>query len=230
MQGLADQAMRTAETSVGEAQGIGHTTSLCYALALAACPIALWVGNQTAAAHYTAMLADQSRQHGLSLLSTFASRFQRVIALKGGDLDTGSRPLHGSPKEIVDPNASFMVLTALTEQAEALGHAGQIDEGLALLEAGVEQCETGWLTPELLRLKGELLLMQSASAGAEAAKSLFQQALDQAHRQEMLSWELRAATSLARLLRLQEHPADAIAHLRPVYNRFTEGFGTADRS
>jgi predicted ATPase len=180
--------------------------------------------------YQTGMLADQSRQHGLSLLSTFASRFQRVIALKGGDLDTGSRPLHASPKEIVDPNASFIVLTGLTEQAEALGHAGQIDEGLALLEAGIEQCETGWLTPELLRLKGELLLMQSASAGAEAAKSLFQQALDQAHRQEMLSWELRAATSLARLLRLQEHPADAIAHLRPVYNRFTEGFGTADRS
>jgi predicted ATPase len=64
--------------------------------------------------------------------------------------------------------------------------------------------------------------------GAEAAKSLFQQALDEAHRQEMLSWELRAATSFARLLRLQEHPAEAIAHLQPVYNRFTEGFGTAD--
>ena len=57
--------------------------------------------------------------------------------------------------------------------------------------------------------------------------SLFQRALDEARRQEMLSWELRAATSLARLLRLQEHPADAIAYLRPVYNRFTEGFGTA---
>jgi predicted ATPase len=70
--------------------------------------------------------------------------------------------------------------------------------------------------------------MQSGSAGAEAAESLFQQALNQAHRQEMMSWELRAATSLARLLGLQEHPADAIAHLRPVYDRFTEGFGTAD--
>jgi predicted ATPase len=44
----------------------------------------------------------------------------------------------------------------------------------------------------------------------------------------MLSWELRAATSLVRLLRRQEHPADAIAHLRPLYDRFTEGFGTAD--
>jgi predicted ATPase len=43
-----------------------------------------------------------------------------------------------------------------------------------------------------------------------------------------LSWELRAATSLARLLRLHGPRADAIACLEPVYGRFTEGFGTAD--
>ena len=42
------------------------------------------------------------------------------------------------------------------------------------------------------------------------------------------SWELRAATSLARLLRDQRRPADSIGCLRPVFDRFTEGFGTAD--
>jgi predicted ATPase len=56
----------------------------------------------------------------------------------------------------------------------------------------------------------------------------FHQALDAASRQQTLSWELRAATSLARLLRNQGRPADAIACLQPVYDRFTEGFGTAD--
>jgi predicted ATPase len=228
LQGHADEAVRTAEMGVGEAQGVGHAMTLCYALALAACPIALWVGNRTAAAHYTGMLIDQSRKHGLSLLSTFASRFQRVVALKGGDLATGLRPLRISPQEIVDPNVSFGILTGLTEQAEALGHAGRIGEGLALLEAGIEQCETGWLTPELLRLKGELLLLQSTPAVVETAEGLFRQALDEARRQEALAWELRAATSLARLLRHQGHPADATACLQPIYDRFTEGFGTAD--
>jgi predicted ATPase len=43
-----------------------------------------------------------------------------------------------------------------------------------------------------------------------------------------LSWELRAATSLARLLRDQNRSSEAIALLAPVYNRFTEGFETAD--
>jgi predicted ATPase len=54
------------------------------------------------------------------------------------------------------------------------------------------------------------------------------QALDGAGRQEALSWELRAATSLARLLRHHGRPADAIVCLQPIYDRFTEGFGTAD--
>lgn len=70
--------------------------------------------------------------------------------------------------------------------------------------------------------------MQGTPATVETAKDLFGQALDEAHRREALSWELRAATSLARLLRNQRRPADAIACLRLVYDRFTEGFGTAD--
>jgi predicted ATPase len=136
--------------------------------------------------------------------------------------------LRASPKEIVDPIDSFGILTGLTEQAEALGHAGRIGEGLALLEAGIEQSETGWLTPELLRLKGEFLLLQSTPAVVEPVEDLFRQALDESRRQEALSWELRAATSLARLLRDQGSPGNATTILRPVYDRFTEGFATAD--
>ena len=228
LRGHADEAVRTAEMSVAEAQGIGHVMTLCYALALAACPISLWVGDLAAATRYTELLVDHSRKFGLSLLSTLAARFQRVVALKVGNLDTGSRPLPASLKEIVDPIASFGVLTGLTEQAEALGNAGRIGEGLALLEAGIEQSETGWLTPELLRLKGELLLLQSPPAAVEPVEDLFRQALDESRRQEALSWELRAATSLARLLRDQGSPGNATTILQPVYDRFTEGFATAD--
>jgi predicted ATPase len=49
-----------------------------------------------------------------------------------------------------------------------------------------------------------------------------------ARRQGALSWELRSATSLARLLRDQGRSAEALALLQPVYDGFTEGFGTAD--
>ena len=68
----------------------------------------------------------------------------------------------------------------------------------------------------------------SARRQRGVAEDHFRQALDLAHRQGALSWELRAATSLARLRRDQGRSADALALLEPVYNRFTEGFETAD--
>jgi len=226
LQGFADQAVRTAETSIEEAQATGHAMSLCYALALAACPIALWVGNLAAAARYTGMLIDHSRKHSLPLWSDLGTKLRRVVVLKGGDFEAGLRSLPAGFDEIAEPN--FNSLIFLSELAEALAHAGRVAEGLAVLEARIAQSEAGCYTPELLRLKGELFLLQSTPAAAETAKDLFRQALDEARRQKSLSWELRAATSLARLLRKQARHADIIACLQPIYDRFTEGFSTAD--
>ena len=63
---------------------------------------------------------------------------------------------------------------------------------------------------------------------ATAAEDHFRRALDWARRQGTLSWELRAAMSLARLLGNQDRSAEGQAILRPVYERFTEGFETTD--
>jgi predicted ATPase len=78
------------------------------------------------------------------------------------------------------------------------------------------------------RLKGELSLLHGRPGAAGSAEIHFWQALDGAREYGALSWELRAATSLARLLLNQGRPADATACLQPIYDRFTEGFSTAD--
>ena len=85
-----------------------------------------------------------------------------------------------------------------------------------------------WQLPELLRVKGELVLLQGGAPQAAAAENYFQRALDWARRQGASSWELRAAASLARLLRDQGRSAEAVALLQPVYDCFTEGFDTVD--
>jgi predicted ATPase len=116
----------------------------------------------------------------------------------------------------------------LAEMTESLV-ARQSPEGLARMEGAIDLAERtaeGWIMPELLRIKGELLLLDGAPA--EEAESCFEQALDLSATQGALSWELRAATSLATLYRGQGRAADAIASLRPIYDRFTEGFDTAD--
>jgi predicted ATPase len=80
----------------------------------------------------------------------------------------------------------------------------------------------------MLRIKGELLLLQGGPTAAASAEDHFRQALDWAARQGALSWELRAAMSLAGLLRDQGRSADAKTLLQPIFARFTEGFETTD--
>jgi predicted ATPase len=107
--------------------------------------------------------------------------------------------------------------------------AGQPAEGLAAVEEAIdhaERDENRFGEPELHRLKGELLLLAGA-AESEAEKSL-REAIAIAQRQEAKSWELRAATSLARLLRKQGKVDEARQTLSQIYNWFTEGFETAD--
>jgi predicted ATPase len=76
------------------------------------------------------------------------------------------------------------------------------------------------------RLKGELLA-QDASNTAQAEQS-FLTAIEIARRQKAKSWELRATTSLSRLLASQGKREEARAMLAEIYNWFTEGFDTAD--
>ena len=95
-------------------------------------------------------------------------------------------------------------------------------------EVATQWSEAGGSAAEFLRLRGELLLSQTAPAAAKPSEELFRQALDLAHQQGALSWALRAAMSLARLLNDQGHASEAIACLEPVYKRFTEGFDTSD--
>ena len=228
-QGLADQAVRMAEECLGDAQAIDHASSQCFALALGLCPVALWTGNLDAAAHHTRLLVDLSSRHGLSHWAPYGVRYRRVVALRGGNVSTSPRPPDASIDEIDQSDSNLRSLTALTEIVEAFTKAGRSADGLALLDGEiVRSSEPGCFTAELLRLRGELLLLQTVPAAAKPSEDLFRQALDVAHRQAALSLELRAATSLARLLRDQRRTADAIACLRPVYDRFTEGFGTAD--
>ena len=112
--------------------------------------------------------------------------------------------------------------------AEACELAGQIQEGLTLLDDALQITKrTGerWFAAELNRRKGQLMLRQGS---ARAADELYRKALSIAREQEAKLWELRAAASLARLNRDQDRRAEARELLAPVYGWFTEGFDTPD--
>jgi tetratricopeptide (TPR) repeat protein len=225
LQGFPDQATRAAHSTVAA----NHTISLCVALAYAACPIALLTGDLAATEHYITMLLDHSTRHSLALWRACGRSFQGVLVIERGDIIRGLRLLRPGFDEYGEAASSIFRLIAFL-MAEALGRAGKNADGHAAIEEAIarfERTEERWAMAELVRVKGELLLSQGAP-GAAAAEDHFRQALDWARQQGALSWELRAATSLARLLRDQGHPADATACLQPIYDRFTEGFDTTD--
>jgi predicted ATPase len=229
LQGFPEQAMRAAERSIKDARAADHAFSLCYALAVGACPIALLVGDLATAEHYLEMLLDHSRRHSLTYWRAFGACYQGALAIKRGDVMTGSRLLRAGFSEVGVSRPALQIIVLVT--TETLGHAGQVSEGLAELNEAIErsqQTEECWLIAELLRIRGELLLLEGTHGAARAVEGHFRQALDRARRQGALSLELRAGTSLARLLRDQGRCADAVALLQPIYDRFTEGFDTAD--
>ena len=230
-QGFSDEAVRVAKAAVEEALEINHVVSLCYALDAAACPVMLWVGDLAAAERYAAMLVDRSARIGLMSWNAWGRRFQEVLAVRRGDHGSGLSQLRARFDELSGVMFDWNSVIFLIELAKGFGHAGQAAEGLAAVEQVIERAErteARWLFPESLRIRGELLLLQAATGAEDAAEDHFRQALDWARRQGALSLELRAAASFARLLRDQGSPDDAEAVLRPFYDRFTEGFDTAD--
>jgi predicted ATPase/DNA-binding winged helix-turn-helix (wHTH) protein len=229
LQGVPDQAMRTAERCVAEARATNHAISLSLALVVAACPVALWVGDLAAAEHYVEMLLDNSTRHALTRWGVFGRCYQGMLVIQRGDLKHGLRLLRAAFDEPAAAGSAPRLISFLV--AAASGHAGQIADGLPEIEEAImrsEHTEERWLIAELLRVKGELLLVRGVPGAAATAEGHFRRALDLALRQGALSWELRAATSLARLLRDRGRSADATALLQPVYDRFTEEFATAD--
>jgi predicted ATPase len=114
--------------------------------------------------------------------------------------------------------------------AEGMAERGDLAGALDLINDVIAQIERpGWeerrYYAEALRIKGEMLARRGDLAGAERS---YLASLDWARRQQAKSWELRTATSYARLMRDEGRAREAHDLLAPIYGWFTEGFDTAD--
>src|SRR5204863_2561215 len=113
---------------------------------------------------------------------------------------------------------------------EAMALAGKLEEALTALDDALAKAAgsgvRGW-DAEIHRLRGELTARLPYPDPAKAEDS-FRTALAIAREQGTRGYELRAATSLARLWREQRRQGEARDLLAPLYGSFTEGFDTAD--
>jgi predicted ATPase len=231
MQGFTDQALNEARLSVEELQGTDHPILLCRSLYFGMGRIAMMTGDFATADRKITRLIEVAAGLNAHLWETAGHFLKGKLLVERGEYAQGLLVLRDAFETC--GRTGWRLSYAEFKSALALGLAGtgRLDKALLALEDAVtaEGADGhGWYAPEVLRIKGEVLLQRAADQSTLAAEDCFNQAAQMAREQGALFWELRVALSLARLRVSQGRRHEARAPLASIYDRFTEGFATAD--
>ncbi len=231
LQGFADQANDQARASLEEAQATDYGLTLCWVLHYAVCPVALMTGDLVAADRAVAMLIDLATSLDATFWKIVGRCLEGKLLIARREFGRGSVLLRSALDTCDQTEWRICYPEFMGVLAEGLGGLGQLADGLVTVEEALASADRGgerYYVAELLRIKGELLLQEAGNQPIPAAEDCFQAALVIAQEQGALFWELRAALSLAHLRIKQYRKDDARQILALVYDRFTEGFETAD--
>jgi len=229
--GYPDQAIAANRQMCQLAREIGHPYSLAYAMHHTAWLYQLCrVGSEVRAAakEGTAIAAAQ----GFALWRATGAFFEGGGLLLEGKVADAIPRLLGGVEAFVAGGAELTLSFQFATLGEAYLQAGSyadahqaLDKGLAIAQKNDECCHEA----ELLRLKGELLLVESPEPGSSpAAEEHFQRAIEKARSQQSKAWQLRATMSLARLWQRQGRSDEARRALSAVFGTYQEGFATPD--
>jgi class 3 adenylate cyclase/predicted ATPase len=227
--GYPEQSARAADRALEYSRQFRHAYTLAYALwhiGMKA-TFARHVGEAEACANECDALADD---HGFPLWAAYGRIVLGWVAAHNGDTTAGIALIREGLARAEATGSRFLDPCYLGLLAQALALAGEVDEGISVLDealttsaASGQRCTDA----ELHRLRGELTGRLPYPDPAKAEES-FRTALAIAREQGTRGYELRAATSLARLWREQGRRTEARDLLAPLYGSFTEGFDTAD--
>jgi predicted ATPase len=230
-QGYAEQAMDQARLSLEEAQRANFPLSIGEALRVAVCDIALMTGDLETADQSITMLLEIATSRNAPFWGILGRCLRGKLLVMRGEFAQGSVLLRTELEFCERAGWPIWYPEFMGALAEGLAGLGQIAEARAAINKGLASADHGgerFYYPELLRLKGELLLRQAIGQSGSDAEQSFSAALCLARRQGTLALELRVALSLARLRVTQGRHDAARGILTPIHDRFTEGFGTAD--
>jgi predicted ATPase len=224
--GHVDQALVQHDAALGEARRLSHPPTLALALAsrgISGSRVHLEPGSLL---QYADELLALATEHGLTHFRMVALIERGWCMAALGRADEGIPLLTYGAAGWHDLGYILWRPWALTLLGDACRMAGQWQAGLKhLAEARrlAEEREERWFQAETLRLTGEVLVAMGDPEGAEAA---YRESLALAQQQSAKLWEVRTATSLARLWRDQGKHTEARELLAPIYGWFTEGLGT----
>jgi class 3 adenylate cyclase/predicted ATPase len=227
--GYPEAALADTDRALRNARAIGQATTLMFALSHVSLT-RIQCGDYAAAnaqADEVVALADEK---GAVLWKSQGTKNRGyVFALTGGAASAIQMITWGIDTARWAGSTLFMPLD-LSYLAIAHAQLDSFEDAWRCISDAMSAAETRklkWCQAETYRIAGEIALMLRAPDAAKA-KTYFERALVVAREQQAKSWELRAATSMARLWRSQGRPQQAHDLLAPVYGWFTEGFDTLD--
>jgi len=227
--GHPDQSARAADRALALSRQLGHAHTLAHALYFAGMAAVFARDVATVYAHSNDCVALAS-EHGFPYWAARGRILQGWADAQRGEATTGIALIRDGLAATEATGAGARAPLILTLLAEALALAGKIEEGLAALDDALAKAAISGVrgsNAEIHRLHGELTGRLPHPDPAKAEDS-FRTALAIAREQGTRGYELRAATSLARLWHEQGRRDEARDLLAPLYASFTEGFDTAD--
>jgi predicted ATPase/DNA-binding winged helix-turn-helix (wHTH) protein len=231
LQGEPEKAMSLSEGTLRDAFAEDRLLATLYVLVESAIPLSFVLTDYESIERFLTILMKEAERSGYRIWQLYGRCFQEVLRIRQGKYETGLPRLRDAIGKLRESGFCAHLSMFLGILAGGQGEVGRVADGLTIIEEALNWSETRgeyWYRSELLRIKAEIV-MRAASANAfDEAETLLRESLAVAHRQGALSWELRAATSLARALQQRRASGQARAVLSPVYERFSEGFGTAD--
>jgi class 3 adenylate cyclase/predicted ATPase len=224
--GYPDRALQRSNEALALAQAQSHPHDLAF-VEFFACRLHQLRQDGRAAQAAAERLIALSAEHGFTFWLAQATIERGAAIAEQGRNEQGIAQMQEgfAALRASGPRQQYLCLLA-----KACIETGRFDDGLnALTEAlaAATEHEHRAYEAEANRLKGELLLRRDDSSAADA-QSCFERAIEIARKQGAKSWELRATTSLARLLAKQGSRDGARTMLAEIYGWFTEGFDTAD--
>jgi predicted ATPase/DNA-binding winged helix-turn-helix (wHTH) protein len=229
LRGCSDQALRTAQQAIDEAESRDHPVSVCISLIYAA-PVFLWRGDLGRAGEFIERLITYAGRYSLAPYRAVGVALKGELAVTRGETGAGLNLLRNALETLHAEQHNVLTTVFASAVAEGLRKTGQFDEALITINGAIAQaasCGVMFDMAELLRIKGQILVAMPRPDRASAVDCLMH-SLGVAREQSALAWELRSAMALARLLAENGHRDQARDTLSPVYDRFTEGFKTAD--
>jgi class 3 adenylate cyclase/predicted ATPase len=226
--GFPCAARRFAEQSVEEARRLAHPTSVCFAHSIAS-RVYYLLRDREALARNSAMVLRLADEHGLGLWRALGTIYAGWSRAENGMTSEGAAMIRDGLARYRAVGSALSLPLYLCSLARVEGAAGNQRAALELLDEARAASTAGdehWMSAEISRLTGEMMLAEDGDPAGAGREFLTALALTQEQGAKL--WELRATTSLAQLRRDQGGHAEARAILSPVYAWFTEGFDTPD--